>query len=97
MPQRKSAKEELKKSRKRQSLNTKRKKTIKEAVKTFKRSLQDKDVDASRKALTSLYRTLDKTASKKVIHANKAARKKSRFTSRLNKIISEASTQQASP
>jgi len=93
MPQRKSAKEELKKSKKRHLLNLKRKQALKEAIKMFKRSLQNKEVDASRKALTRLYRAFDKVTSKRIIHANKAARKKSRFASQLNKLISSASTQ----
>lgn len=91
MPQRKSAKEELKKSKKRHILNLKRQKTIKAAIKTFKRALANKDVEASQKALNQLYRTFDKAASKKIIHANKVARKKSRFTSQLNKLISSPS------
>jgi small subunit ribosomal protein S20 len=85
MPQRKSAKEELKKSLGRKSLNLAKKRAIKTAVKTLKKSLQQDDLKVSEAALREVYTTLDKAASKKVIHANKAARKKSRFSALLTK------------
>lgn len=86
MPQRKSAKDELKKSKVRRLRNIDRKKKLKEVLKTFKRSLEAGDIDASQAALHTVYKTLDRSASKKIIHANKASRKKSRLTAQLNKL-----------
>lgn len=86
MPQRKSAKEELKKSTVRQARNITRKKTLKASVKAFKRSLDSQDIDAAQGALKKLYKALDRTASKNLIHPNKASRKKSRFAAQLNAV-----------
>ena len=91
MPQRKSAQEELKKSKKRHKLNLMRKRALKESIKTFRKALQNKNIEASKEALSKLYHTLDKAAAAKIIHSNKAARKKSRFTAHLNKSIASSS------
>jgi small subunit ribosomal protein S20 len=89
MPQRKSAKRELKKSLKRRRQNLARKKAIKEAIKTYQKALKAKDLEGAKTALNQVYKVLDKAASKKVIHPNKAARKKSRFTSILKNLKTE--------
>jgi small subunit ribosomal protein S20 len=95
MPQRKSAKKELKKSLKRRQRNLKIKQQIKIAIKKFKKSIESKDVDTSRKALQSVFKILDKSASKRVIHPNKASRKKSRLSKMLNKLLSQESSPKA--
>ena len=81
MPQRKSAKEELNKNQKRHTLNLARKRAIKDAVKAFKKSLESKNTQEVQKSLNNVYKMLDKAASKNLLHPNKAARKKSRFSS----------------
>ena len=85
MPQRKSAKKELRKNLKRRQRNLKVKKAVKAAVKEFKKSLLDKNPDERGQALKNLCKTLDKAAQKKVIHPNKAARKKSRAAKMIEK------------
>lgn len=85
MPQKKSAKEELKKSLKRHGFNLARKKAIKDSVKKFRKSIESKDFDSAAQTLKTVYKTLDKAAAKKTIHPNKAARKKSRYTAILTK------------
>jgi len=91
MPQRKSAKDELKKSLVRRERNIARKSNIKRALKTFRRAVESKDMQSSQEALKSIFKTLDKAASKNLIHANKASRKKSRLSLQLNKLQSAAS------
>ncbi len=86
MPQRKSAKKELKKSLKRHALNLTRKKKIKEAVKLYRKAIIAKNLEEAKKALSLVYKTLDKAASRGTIHPNKAGRKKSRLTSLLKSI-----------
>jgi small subunit ribosomal protein S20 len=86
MPQRKSAKRELKKSLKRRQLNLARKKAIKEAIKIYKKALKLKNLEEAKTALNQVYKVLDKAASKKVIHPKKAARKKSRLTALLTSV-----------
>ncbi|UCC95133.1 MAG: 30S ribosomal protein S20 [Candidatus Omnitrophota bacterium] len=84
MPQRKSAKKELKKNLIRREKNLAVKNQIKSAIKKFKKSLESKDQNSMRINLRDLYRILDKAASKGIIHANKAARRKSRLSARAN-------------
>lgn len=91
MPQRKSGKEELKKNIVRHKRNLVRKNELKTALKKFRRTVESKDSDASREALTTLYKTLDRAAAKKLIHPNKASRKKSRLTAQVNKLQSASS------
>jgi len=73
MPITKSAKKALKKDRKRTVINKLRKKTTKEAIKAFKKTLGKKEF----KRAISL---IDRLAKNKVIHKNKAARLKSHLT-----------------
>ncbi len=86
MPQRKSAKKELKKSIKRRKLNLIRKKIIKEAIKKYKKFLQNKDLENAKQALREVYKALDKAARKKTIHPKKAAREKSKYASLINQL-----------
>ena len=85
MPQRKSAKKDLKQNKKRKLRNLKVKDTVKAAIKKFKRSLASKDDTSKKQSLINMCKTLDKAATKNVIHKNKAARKKSRLTKLFNK------------
>lgn len=85
MPQRRSAKKELRKVAKRRQRNLVLKQNIKAAIKKLKKALEEKDPNKSRQALQGVYKILDKAATKKVIHPNKAARKKSRLSKLLVK------------
>lgn len=80
MVHRHSALKSLKQSRKRHLANLKVKERIKSAVKIFKKLLQEKKFEEAKKQLDKIYSLLDKAAKKKVIHPNKASRKKSRLT-----------------
>ncbi|MCM8824383.1 MAG: 30S ribosomal protein S20 [Candidatus Omnitrophica bacterium] len=87
MPQRKSAKEELRKSQKRRKRNLLVKKEIKKAIKSFKKAVESNDWESAKKLLNTGYKVLDKASSKKIIHKNKANRQKSRLAKILNKPI----------
>lgn len=91
MPQRKSAKKELKKNIKKRKENLRVKHQLKSAIKKLKKSIESKNPDYSTQALRNVYKTLDKAASKKVIHHNKAARKKSRLSRLLTTLKVEPS------
>jgi len=84
MPQRKSERKELRKIKVRSRRNLKAKNQVKSTVKQFKKSLTTKDAAALKQDLQEAYKTLDKAAAKGIIHANKAARKKSRLALLLN-------------
>jgi len=85
MPQRKSAKTELKKNIKRKKINLAIKSRLKKTIKNFKKSLQDKNTESIKEKIKIVYKTIDKAAAKKVILPNSAARKKSRLTKLANK------------
>lgn len=85
MPQRKSAKTELKKNTKREKRNLAIKSRLKRTIKKFKKALGNKDTEFIKENIKTVYKTIDKAAAKKVIHPNSAARKKSRLTRLANK------------
>lgn len=75
MPITKSAKKKLRKDKKREAENLKLKKAYKKTVKNTKKNPNKKNLSESSKVL-------DKAAKKGIIHKNKAARLKSRLTSK---------------
>jgi len=80
MPQRRTAKKDLRQNEKRHQRNLLTKQKIKTAIKKLKKSVSANDTSAASQLLKEVYKVLDKAAAKKTIHRNKAARKKSRLT-----------------
>lgn len=80
MPNIQSAKKRLRQSLVRRSRNRSAKSIIKTAVKRLQASVQAKEFDAARTQLQAINKLLDQTASKGVIHVNKASRTKSRLS-----------------
>lgn len=76
MPIIKSAKKRVKVARKAAIRNSKTKRNLKTAVKSFASALVATDKKKALKALDKVQSELDKAAKKGVIHKNKAARKK---------------------
>lgn len=85
MPNIQSAKKRLRQSLVRRGRNRAAKSSIKTAIKRLQASVQAKEFDAARAQLTSIYKLLDQTASKGVIHVNKASRTKSRLSQYVKK------------
>jgi small subunit ribosomal protein S20 len=85
VPNIQSAKKRLRQSLVRRGRNRAAKSSIKTAIKRLQASVQAKEFDAARAQLTSIYKLLDQTASKGVIHVNKASRTKSRLTQYVKK------------
>ena len=83
MPQRKSAKKELRACKKRRKRNLTLKNKIKQSTKKYLKALKDKNIDQAQKSLSTVYKELDKAAAKKYIHKNKASRRKSSLASKL--------------
>ena len=92
MPQRQSAKKELKKNVKRRARNLTVKTRLKKVIKSFKRTAQAKEANSTQEALKTLYKTLDKAAAQGIIHKNKAARKKSRLSKLIKKPSQETTS-----
>lgn len=84
MPNIKSAKKRLKQSLKRRDRNRKAKSTLSTYLKNAEQAIAAGDRDKALEAVRLASRTLDTTAQKKIIHPNKAARKKSRLQSSFN-------------
>lgn len=86
MPQTKSAKKALRKSKKRAIRNLKKKLEIKKTIKEFLNWIKQKDREKASQTLSRIYKLLDKAVKVGLIKENKAARKKSRLTKLLNQI-----------
>lgn len=80
MPQRKTAKKDLKKNAKRRQRNLRVKRQMQITIKKLKKSIAANDSNNIAQALKETYKVLDKAATKNVINYKKADRKKSRLT-----------------
>lgn len=83
MPVKASAAKALRQSAKREVRNRKRKRVVKELTKDTLVSITKKEADALKK-VQQVYQAIDKAVKNGVMHANKAARKKSRLMKLLN-------------
>ena len=90
MPQRRAAKKDLRQNKKKYQQNLQLKQKTKAAINKFKKSLENKDVSLSQQALKEVCRILDKASTKNILHKNKAARKKSRFSKLLKNTTSKS-------
>lgn len=87
MPIKKSAIKELRKTKKRTTHNKMVKENIKIAIKKVVKALEAKDAAGAQAAVIAAVKLLDKAASKDIIHANKAGRKKSRLLATVKKAV----------
>jgi len=79
MPNLKTAKKNLRKSKKRATANKEYKKKIDFLFKKIKKEVKAKGKNV-KEMIKEFYQVVDKTAKRKIIHKNKAARLKSRVT-----------------
>lgn len=91
MPITKSAKKALRQNVKRRARNIQRKKKLKDLIKQARGLVEQKKIEEAKKLLPQIYKALDKTAKVGTIKKNTAARKKSRITKLINKLISKES------
>jgi len=70
---------------KRREHNRQMRARLRTALKSIRASLDARDVDGAKAALTRTVSIVDKMATKGIIHRNTAARYKSRMTARLTK------------
>ncbi|MCE3017045.1 MAG: 30S ribosomal protein S20 [Pirellula sp.] len=90
MPNIKSAKKRLRQSLERRSRNRSAKSQMKTAIKKLREAVVAKNFDDAKTQYSSLCKLLDQTASKRIIHVNKAARTKSRLSAYIKKASSVA-------
>jgi small subunit ribosomal protein S20 len=84
MPHTTSAKKRLRQTKKRQEHNLEVKKVIKIQFKQFLRAVKSGDKTAVQKEYVTCAKKLDKAAAQRIIHPNKAARKKSQLARMMN-------------
>lgn len=82
----KNAKKALRVSDRRRVVNDKIRRSYKEAVKTTRKAVADKDLKVSSASLSLAFKALDKAAKKGTIKKGNADRKKSRLAKALAKI-----------
>jgi small subunit ribosomal protein S20 len=91
MPNTKSAKKELRKSKKKREYNRQIKENFKELIKKSKKAISEGDKDKAQELAGKAFKSLDKASQKKVIHKNTRDRKKSRLHQKLNSLLKEPS------
>jgi len=80
MPITESAKKALRQNKRRRVLNLARAKKFREAIRQYKKALEEKNMEEARKLLSLVYKNLDKAVKTGVIKKNKASRLKSRLS-----------------
>jgi len=86
MPNKPSARKELRKNIVRNARNKKIKDNLKKLIKKSRKTIEAKDVKA-KELVSQTLKALDKAAQKKVIKKNTANRKKSKLQQKLNKSL----------
>lgn len=80
MPITKSAKKALRGSMKKKMVNDRRKKTMKDTIKSVEKLVKDKKPSEAKKLLPNAYSAIDKAAKSGVLKKNTASRKKARLS-----------------
>lgn len=83
----KSVVKAAKQSEKRRLRNIAVKSTIKTYTKKVNEAIEKKDSELATESLKKVIKVLDKAVTKGVIHKNNAARRKSRLTIKVNKLL----------
>ncbi len=84
MPNVKSAEKRMRQNVVRRELNRRRRSQMRTEIKRFRQLLSEKKIDDARGMLREVHAVIDRSAQKGIIHANTAARYKSRLTKYLN-------------
>ena len=80
-----------KQNKKRQLRNKTIKTRVKTSIKKIEKAINKGKIEDAKKLFIEATSELDKAANKKIIHKNKAARKKSTITKKLNNLLSRGS------
>ena len=83
MPNTSAAKKALRQSQRHREHNLKRKETLKDTLKKYKKAVEAGKKDEAEKMLPGVYKTLDKMAKVNIIKKNKASRLKSRLSKKI--------------
>lgn len=88
MPDKRSVLKKIKQNRARRERNRDVKSSMRTAVKKLLEAVETRDVEKARQELKKVVPSIDKAASKGVIHRNTASRKISRLTRKVDSLIS---------
>lgn len=91
MPNIKSAKKRVKTSEKRRTLNKFYKGRFKNLIRALNKALEANEVDKIKELYPKVVSAIDKAAKHGTIHKRQAARRKSRLTLKVNKVLSARS------
>ncbi|MEA2112949.1 MAG: 30S ribosomal protein S20 [Patescibacteria group bacterium] len=86
MPVIKSAKKALRGSRRKAVFNLRRKRAMKDSIKTIDKLVSNKKKDEANSKLSTAYKAIDKAAKRGIIKKNTASRKKSRLSKSIKNI-----------
>ena len=86
MPNIKSAIKRLRQSKKRRAINRTNISNLRTAIKKYRSKIEEGDLDGAKAMLNETYGQIDKASKAGVIHANRAARLKSRLTVALKRV-----------
>jgi small subunit ribosomal protein S20 len=86
----KSAIKRVRQNRKRNERNRQQRSKMRTLIKNVETALAEQNSEKAQTDLAAAIRILDKSASKGLIHKNKAARKKSALTRHLNRLAAQA-------
>ena len=81
-----SAKKRVRQNAKRRAINRARKTTVKANLKGINAAITAGDKKTATEQFKAVIKNLDKTAARKTIHKNRAARLKSRLAKKINKL-----------
>ena len=90
MPAKKSAIKDLKQSKKKHARNLVNKKALKKSVKSMDAVLKESDIVTMAEEIKKFSSAVDKAVDNKLIHKNKASRKKSRYMKKINSLAAAA-------
>jgi len=93
LPQSKSAKKEVRVAKKRQFRNKSVRSLCKTKISKAEKLIFSGELNLGREAVVDAVSVLDKAAEKRIIHANNAARRKSRLMKKLNQAQTLSSTE----
>lgn len=92
MPDKGSVLKKIKQNRARRERNRDVKSSMRTAVKKLLEAVETRDVEKARQELKKVVPSIDKAASKGVIHRNTASRKISRLTRKVDSLVSSRSS-----
>ncbi len=97
MPNTSSATRQVRVSRKRHLHNKSIRSQSKTAISSAESLISAGNIEEARKATLAAITSLDKSAEKKVIHGNNAARRKSRLVKKLNRVLASSAETKPEP